>query len=203
MNGLVKCPKCESLYFPGVTEDETDHLQYCDLVVNGAPLGALEDERVVWAKAGDFILLVTDSSSEKARELAQDVSRCANREICNVGGIYRVCDPPDERRVHIFLYVCSSRAVGMCLIERRSKVWRCTWNANDVPICVEQGSMWSVGVIWVLKKHRRTGIAHALFKEVKRVLNLGEDDIGWYTPFSEEGKTFVRRHCPTHYFVAK
>ncbi len=122
------------------------------------------------------------------------------------GGIYRHYDPPDERQIQIFIYVRASRAVGMLLVEMRTKIWRCTWNGNETPICVEQpeiASLWSIGFVWVHKQHRQAGIAFALFVEAKRALELGENDIGWYTPFSEDGKGFVRKLYPTHFFVAK
>jgi hypothetical protein len=154
----------------------------------------------------DRILLVTDSLTEEHRKLAHDISRCANREMHYDFGIYRYYDPPDERQVQIFLFVRNSRAVGMCLIEKRTTVWRCTWNANKTPICIEQPektSMWSVGFIWVHSQHRHAKIAYMLIKEAKRILNLGQDDIGWYTPFSADGEVFVRRLYPTHFYVAK
>lgn len=193
-------------YVPGLNEDEAEHARYCDLIVNGPAIGMPEHEHVVWVKADDRILLVTDSSSEEQRKLAHDVSTCANREMHYDKSIYRHYDPPDERQVQIFLYVRTSRAVGMCIIERRAMVWSCTWNGNETPICVEQpekAPMWSVGFIWSHSKHRHTGIAYILLKEAKRVLNLNHDDIGWYPPFSAEGKVFVRRQYPTHFFVAK
>jgi len=193
-------------YVPGLSGDEAEHSRYCDLIVNGPPIGTLEGERVVWAKADDRILLVTNSSPEGQRKLAHDASTCANREMHYDGGIYRYYDPPDEREIQMFLYVRASRVAGMCLVEKRTTVWRCTWNGDETPVCVEQplkAWMWSVGFVWVRKLCRNNGIASTLFSEAKRVLNCGDDDIGWYTPFSKDGKALVRHLYPTYFFVAK
>ena len=193
-------------YVPGLPEDEAMHSKFCELIINGPRIGTLEGARVIWAIADEQILLVSDISPEEQRKLAHDVSICANREMNYDGGIYHYYDQPDERQRQIFLYGRASHVVAMCLIERRTTVWRCTWNCNEPTICDElpnKTAMWSVSFIWVHKQNRKKGIAYALFNEAKRVLNLSDDDIGWYTPFSEEGKSFVRRLYPTHFFVAK
>lgn len=193
-------------YVPGVPENEAEHTRYCDLMVNGPHVGVLEGLHVIWMNGDDRIILVTDSSPIEQRKLAHEVSTCANREMSYDSGIYRYYDPPDERQIQIFLYVRASRAVGMLFVERRTKIWRCTWSGNETPVCVEQpmiASLWSIGFVWVHKQHRQAGIAYTLFVEARRALGLGEDDIGWYTPFSEDGKAFVRKLYPTHFFVAK
>lgn len=202
----MQCPKCGMGYVPGLPEDEAEHARYCDLMVSGPPMGILEGARIIWTKGDDRIILVTDSSPIDQRKLAHEVSTCANREMSYDGGIYRHYDPPDERQIQIFLYVRASRAVGMLLVEKRTKVWRCTWNGDETPVCVEQPeivSLWSVGFVWVHRQHRQAGIAYVLFAEAIRTLELGENEIGWYTPFSEDGEAFVRKLYPTHFFVAK
>lgn len=85
-------------------------------------------------------------------------------------------------------------------VERRTTVWRCTWNGNATPVCIEQPAkspMWSVGFVWVHKEHRKSGVAYEMLKEAKRSLHLEEDSVGWYTPFSEDGKTFYAG-CTRH-----
>ncbi len=198
----MRCPKCGMAYVPGLLEDEEEHSRYCDLMMNGPPAGALERAHTIWTNGVDRIALVTDSSPLEQRQLAHDVSRCANREVGYDGGIYRHYDPPDERQIQIFLYSRFSRAVGMMLFERRTKVWRCTWNG----VCVEQTeipSLWSIGFVWTHKRYRRAGIACTLFEEARRALDLSKSDIGWYTPFSEAGEAFVHKLYPTYFFVAK
>lgn len=202
----MQCPKCGMGYVPGLPEDEAEHSQYCDLIVNGPPIGLLGEALVIWTNADDRIILVTDSSPIEQRKLAHEVSTCANHEMGYDSGIYRHYDPPDERQIQIFLYVRASRAIGMLLVERRSKIWCCTWNGNESPVCIEQteiASLWSIGFVWVHKQYRQAGIAYALFVEARHALELGENDIGWCTPFSEEGEAFVRKLYPTHFFVAK
>ena len=193
-------------YVQGVPDDEAEHARFCDMIVNGVSVAALSNERVVWKHGSNCILLVTDSSPEDYRKLAHDVSSCANRELHYDVGIYRYTDPPDERELHIFLYIRAERAVGMLLFEKRTTVWRCTWNGVERPNCIsqpERGPMWSIGFVWVLTQYRHTGIAYRLFEKAKKELRLDRDDVGWYTPFSQDGEVFVRRSYPTYFFVAK
>jgi hypothetical protein len=193
-------------YILGLPEDEAKHTRYCDSMVNEPPVGPLSGAHVIWTSGDDRIILVSDSSPLEQKKLAHTVSTCANREMCYDGGIYRHYDPPDERQIQIFLYIHASCAVGMLLIERRTTIWHCTWNGNDTPVCVEQpeiSSLWSIGFVWAHKQYRRARIAYTLFEEARRALGLGKNDIGWYTPFSDDGKAFVRKLYPTHLFVAK
>jgi len=194
-------------YIPELLEDEVEHSLYCNRIVNAPKVGASEDECVVWANPNDRILLVTNTSSEEQRKLAHDVSRCANHEMNYDFGIYHFYEPLEEKRqVQIFLYVRDSHVVGMVIIEKRTAIWRCAWNEAEAPSCVEQPEkawMWSVSFIWVHRQQRRTGIANMLFKESLRVLNLGQKDIGWYTPLSPDGEALVRKLYPIQFFVAK
>lgn len=202
----MQCPKCGMGYIPGLPEDEAAHFEYCDLIVNGPAVVAIGDEYFFWRKDEDRILLVTNTSPEEHRKLAHNLSTCANREMRYDGGIYRYYDPPDDREVHLFLYVRASRAIGLLLFEKRTIVWRCTWQGDETPTCVaepERSPMWSMGFVWVHKQHRQLGIAYQLFHEAKCALHLDEDAVGWYTPFSKDGKAFVRRLYPIHFFVAK
>ncbi len=202
----MQCPKCGMGYVPGLPGDEAEHTRYCDLMVNGPSAGLLVGAHAIGTNGDDRIILVTDSSPIEQKKLAHEVSTCANREMRYDGGIYRHNDPPDERQIRIFLYVRVSRAVGMLLVERRTTIWRCTWNGSETPDCIEQpeiASRWSIGFVWVHKQYRRAGFAEALFAEAKVSLGLDANDIGWSTPFSEDGKAFVRKLYPKHFLVAK
>ncbi len=165
----------------------------------------MNEEPVIWTNAYDRILLVTDSSSVEYRKLAHEVSKCANQEMKYNSCVYHHYDPPDNRCVHIFLYIRTFHAVGVCLFEKRSTVCRCIWRNSKQPTCTKLANvnpMWCVSFLWVHKQFRQSGIAYTLFKEAKLHLQLGKDDIAWYTPFSKEGESFVRRMYPVHFFVA-
>jgi GNAT superfamily N-acetyltransferase len=200
------CPKCGLHHVAGDAEEEVRHAQYCDLMVNGPPTTIAHDGRVIWTSGDEHIIVVTDQSSEQLRKLAHEVSRCANREMRYDGGIYRHFDPPDEREVHIFLFVRRERALGLCLFERRTTIWHCLWNEEETPTCVEcpeLSPMWSVCFVWVHKQCRGTGAAYTLLREAKALLKLNDNKFGWYTPFSEDGERFVRGLHPDGFYVAK
>ena len=206
MGELVACEKCGMSYFPDDTEDLADHARRCDQVVNGTIVPTSSVNAAIWRNKDDQIILVTDKSSEEQRKLAHEIARCANREMQYDYGIYRYYDSPDGRNVHIFLYVRSGRARGFCLLEKRTTVWHCTWNEPETPTCIERqdlSPMWSVGFVWVHKEQRHRGVAYSLLAEAKTYLGLNDGNLGWHTPFSEDGKRLVRRLYPSTFNVAE
>lgn len=193
-------------YVPGLPEDDASHDAYCDLISNGPTLTDIASAEWLSEIGEDRILVVTDDSPPAHKKLAHDLAICANREMRYDMGIYRVYDPPDERRIHLFLYARKARVVGLLVFERRTTIWRCTWRPNNNPECIERpdrAGMWSVGFVWVHERQRRTYVAANLFIAALKYLSLAEDDIGWYAPFSRDGEAFVRSKCPINFYVAK
>jgi zinc-finger of acetyl-transferase ESCO len=202
----MQCPKCGMGYVPGEADNDAAHEKYCDLICNGPSAGHIGSAGVVWSADRDCVLVVTTNAAVQLRTLAHDASVCANREMRCDGGFYRHYDPPDDRDVHVFLYVRRGRVVAMLLFARRTHVWRCTWNAEGSPTCVEQpstGPMWSVEFLWTHYRWRRGGIGTALWSVSKGYLRLTDSEVGWYTPFSSDGEQFVRKAYPEHFYVAK
>jgi len=193
-------------YVPGIPDNDTEHRKYCDLMCNGPRTRATLMQADSWPVGSDQVLLVTSASPERLRKLAHAASMCANHEMHYDGGIYRYNDPPDDRDIHLFLWRRGERIVALLIFERRSHVWKCTWSDGPMPECIDaphKGTMWSVGFVWVHKKHRHSGLARTLFLEAKQRMQLAEDDVGWYTPFSPDGESFVKRLYPHAFWVAK
>jgi zinc-finger of acetyl-transferase ESCO len=199
------CPKCGMAYVPGIPDNDKEHRKYCDLICNGPRIRTIPAGAETWHSGSEEILLVTNASPRSLRKLAHDASLCANQEVHYDGGIYHHYDPPDDRDIHIFLCRRGSRIVALLTFERRTHVWRCLWSEASTPDCTEvedKRAMWSIGFVWVHMKHRRSGLARALFLAAKTRMRLG-DDIGWYTPFSSGGEALVRHLYPTAFYVAK
>ena len=193
-------------YVPGIPENEIEHEAYCDLIVNGPSTQLIDDSHIVWQENEDKIILVTDSSPIGLKKVAGDLSTCANREMHYDGGIYRSCDPPDERQIHLFIYSRADRAIGLLIFELRTSVWRCVWDAANIPKCIESpghSPMWSVGFIWVQRQNRKKGLSKKVLLLAQQIIGLKNGEFGWYTPFTRDGKAFVRKLCPIEFFVAK
>lgn len=200
------CPKCGMNYVPGNPKDESKHEEYCDLIVSGPSTRSVEDAHIIWHKGDDQIILITDSSTGTLKQIAHDLSTCANKEMRHDGGIYHSCEPPDERQIHLFVYARACRGIGLLIFEQRSDVWRCLWGGDTKPVCeytLGLSPMWSVGLIWIQEQFRGAGLARQLLGEAQRFLKLSSGEFGWYTPFTPDGEALVRRLCPTEFFVAK
>lgn len=204
----MACPKCGKAYFAGDPDEEAIHFRFCDMMIHGPAVSLRSVEDVLWCEEDQRIIRVTDSSPEDQRVLAQNTSRVANREMRYDFGIYRSCDPPDERQIRLYLYVMAGRSVGLLLVERRTTIWLCQWqpDRNETPVCTERPDlewMWSVGFVWTHRDLRRSGAAERLLSVALSDLKLQINKLGWYTPFSEAGEEFVRRVCPVEFHVAK
>lgn len=204
---MTECVKCGMDYVAGLPEDEKEHQQYHEMIVNGPHTRPARSERVIWSEGNDRITLVTSSSPMSQRRRAAAIAECANREMGYNRRVYREDDPPDDRDVHLFLYHAGSRGIGLLLAELRSHVWRCVWSAtSETPHCIElpnHAPIWTVGFIWIHAKHRSVGFATRLFNAAMHYLKLDASTIAWYTPFSEAGERFVRRLCPKSFIIAK
>jgi len=203
---MVNCPVCGMAYVQGLPEDEKAHRDYHDPIANGKPGRPIKSDKVVWKGLGDRITVVTGHSPLPQRRRAEKAGQVANAEMHYDRGIYCATEPPDDRDIHLFLYYVRNRIVGLAIFERRRHVWLDTWSkvAEPQPKKLDDCSgIWSVGFIWVHVKHRRRGIAWRLFEEGIAHLGVDRSSVGFYTPFSEDGKAFVRSLCPLEFLIAK
>ena len=137
---------------------------------------------------------------------AARVGRAANQEMHYNGGVYHENEHPDDREIRLFLYIYSNRAVGLTILEKRSDICHYTWEEYDGPVenkLEQKEPIWSLGFTWVHKNHRRRSIAKILLAEAAQYLGVRVNDVGVYTPFSDDGKAFVRSIFPEEFLIAK
>ncbi len=202
----LRCPDCGIAYVKESVEDRRIHRTYHDEALNGIPGAPLRSERTIWRQRDERIFLVTPASPKPERVRARKVAGLANREMHHDFGIYNEHEPPDKRDLHLFLNGVRDRLVGLAIFERRDHVCRVTWEEYDrrEPKELAPASpVWSFGFAWVHRKYRRQGIAHRLFHEGLVFLKVTPEDMGVYTPFSEEGEKLARSLFPTGFLVAK
>jgi hypothetical protein len=106
--------------------------------------------------------------------------------------------------MHLFIGVHEERAVGYLVLERRTRIWHCTWpdyDARRFHDLSDHPPMWSVGFVWVCRAKRSQGWIRIILSAAAE--HLGFVDYGWYTPFSKDGEALARTLCPGGIFIAK
>src|SRR2546423_1563408 len=118
----MQCPECGMGYVKECPTDRRWHRIYHDEIVNGVPAHPLKSETVVWHQGNDRIVVVTAVSPKAGRVRARKVGRVANQKMRYDFGVYNENEPPDDRNIHLFIYCCGNRAVGLAIFEKRTDV---------------------------------------------------------------------------------
>ena len=182
-----------------------DHLN-SDNLENGLLTARFKTEKLIWSQEEKRIILVDKLSNHQERVRAREIGQIANRELRHDFGIYHESDPADYRDIHLYLYVSDIRVLGFAIYEKRDRVCKYTWDEYDKKIqkeLIEHSPKWSLGLIWVLKKYRKTGIATQLFQVGLKHLEIGHNKIGLYTPFTEEGEAWARATFENKFIIAR
>ncbi len=188
--------------------DCLEHKKYHDRIVNGIPAPPIKSDNVIW-EDGDLRITVVDFRSSRAQKDRGDAVACSEHKDTKFNfRSYSAAEPMYEKDVHVFLFYKKKRAMGLMVVEKCDCVWISTWknwDAGNKPIRLEEDpSMWSIGMIWILKRHRGNGFATTLFNKAIDYLGCDEKSIGWYAPpFTPSGEIFARKCCPDVFFVAK
>jgi hypothetical protein len=200
----LKCPECGFLYVESSPSDRQLHSREHDKIVNGLRLLSLRKCKVVWAQDSRAVVVINCESPRYQKLLAQKVSIVAAGEVGYSGVAYAASEPPDKRRIHLFLGVSADRALAYLCFECRYQVWQCSWQEydNGMTHLLDDRWMWSIGYVWVSKGNRRKGWLRDLLSAASDHLGF-RNDFGWYTPFSEMGEAAARRLCPKGIFIAK
>lgn len=204
---MVKCPECELKYIPDIPDNLEYHNRYHDEMVNGVSAVVTGDEQIVWRKEEKFISVINFLSTPSQKKLAEQVGIITNRDTKYDFQPYSADEKIDERDVHILLYHQKGRVIGFLLIEKRTHIWNCTWQQYEQRKPTEVTNipyLWSVGLVWVNRQHRRGGIAKRLIKEAAQFFDVEVKGLGWYAPpITESGKAMLRGLLPEGYYITK
>jgi GNAT superfamily N-acetyltransferase len=193
-------------YVPENPDEKKQHRACHTEVMNGVYARAIGSDAVIWTNSTARITVVTPLSSNSQRVRATKVARLANLELRYDFGIYHEDEPRDERDIHLFLYYVRNRIVGLGIMEKRTNICRCTWNERERREFKKLESstpVWSLGIMWVHRGHRRKKVASTLFAEAAKHLHVDQKSVAFYTPFTQEGERFVRSLCPEEFMIAK
>lgn len=115
-------------------------------------------------------------------------------------------DPFDERDPHAFLFDLGQRFAGVLVAEQCDHVQRFTWEEYDHAArraLPKADPIWSICMIWIHRKQRSKGLATLLVRKAIDCLGTDTASIGWHTPFTDLGRAFVEKLCPSSFIVAK
>lgn len=201
------CPECGFSYVPDIPEDVKLHENYHDKMVKGVPLSTTKKIEAIWEDQDSLIFVVNFSSPFSQKKIAEKVGIIAHRDTPYDISPYSAREIKDERDVHIFLYHEENRIIGYLLVEKRKNIWSCSWeqyDRNQATKVTDIPFLWTIGLVWVNRRHRRKGIAKTLIKEASNYFDLKIKDFGWYAPpITESGEAILRKILPEGYFIAK
>jgi len=202
----VKCPECGLEYLPALFTDVLGHRKYHDEVVNGPVRPPARDDLTVWRDGPFRITAVNAHSSLTQRRRAECAAAVAGRDAHGAAAAYSATEPPDEREAHRFLLYSARRLIGLLVVEKRKPWRRCSWaqhERGEGQELADQNPIWTVGLVWVNRHHRRRGLALRLIAEAARHLGLGPQELGWSAPPPGPGRLLLRKVCPESFCMAE
>jgi len=180
------CPDCGLLYARGYAPDERYHRRVHDDAVNGHR-----------TKLGDGFYAVTHETVMPLQKLAQAAASAARWETkYDFSSFTAIKKSVDEYDTIVMLCVKDRRVCG--LLVSRQRECKYTANLNSFQLgdfdywrpteCIEvkPHTRRAVDMIWVLKKHRRQGLAKGLIEALAKHCKLRVEDIAHMIPFREE-----------------
>lgn len=203
---MPTCSKCGLGYSDESPEDVLNHESYHDKMVYGLRTPKLKSENVLWEDDSDRITLITPFSKLAQCERAEGVIGVSRRDDGFDFAPFAAGESPDWRQVHVLLFHRDARGVAFIVIERGTQVWKCTWPEYDRHEFYEvrdQGYQWTISRVWVLKQHRRQGIGRRLIAQAASAIQTDPSQIGWFTPFTEDGEALARSLQPQGIYIVK
>jgi hypothetical protein len=203
---MPKCPECEFDYVAGIPSNTRAHRKYHDEMVNGIPAKPLANDRIIWEEVPYRITVVNAESPTAQKKCAERSGIVARRDTPFDFKPYSAVEVLDERNVHLFLLHHQERIVGLLVVEKRSHIWKCTWEERERHVfndLSDRPPIWSVGLVWVNRQHRRKGFGCRLAAEAARFWGIQIRQLGWQTPLTESGAVMIRKLCPDEFYIAK
>ncbi|XP_071999984.1 N-acetyltransferase ESCO2 isoform X2 [Engystomops pustulosus] len=207
--GPVSCGTCGMIYSAASMEDEAQHVQYHQRLLESIRYVGWKKERVVAEFWDGKILMICPDDPKYALRKAEEVRELVDTEL---GFQQTSLNSPDRTRT--YLYVTNDRKIAGCLIAEpikqgfrvlaeppspesksvsaleRHRAWRCSSEAQPA-IC-------GISRIWVFALMRRKNIASRLVDTVRTSFIYGShlttDEIAFSDP-TPDGKLFASSYC--------
>ena len=200
------CPICKFGYVPEIEENVKQHDIYHDHFLHGIELAAINDYNNFKINDDFSIVIINQLVKFQKRKIAQELAKFPMHETKYIGLPYSASEELDERNVHALLLIHKARAIGLLVIELRSEIWLTNWNDYYNSKAIKQKNhklMWSISMIWIANAHRRNGYSKLFVENSLTFFDIDFKNVGWYTPFTKDGESFVKYVCPNEFYIAK
>ena len=200
---IIRCDICDFLYASDLSSDRRDHSRRHDEHVNGVSWKAASKEKILEDSPSLRLVLVDITAPKFLRTRTTKLGRRANRETRYDFGVYF----EDEPSVAAVIGTIEQRAVSMLVTQSMEWVARWSWKAKDSrgqPVKVaDASSRRGCGFLWVLPKHRGTGLAKKMADAAITLSPYQKEDFPWLPPFSDLGESFLRRYYPDTFTLGR
>lgn len=194
------------MYVPEYFEDVREHRIFHGKVVNGFYARKIKSDKIIWEKGNYRITVVNYFSPIAQKRRAQEAGILAHRDTPFDFAPYHSKEDLDRRNVHLFLLSRKIRIIGLLILEKRDYIQKFTWkeyeNAGGKKLPKGE-AIWSIGLVWIHRKYRKMGLGSQFVQTVASYFNIATQSIGWYTPFTDDGKKLAKSLCPKSFYIAK
>lgn len=197
---------CKFAYVPEVEDNVRQHDIYHEHFLNGIQINNIEEYQNIKISNKFSILIINQLIPFEKRKIAQNLAIFPLYETRFSGLPYSAYESLDERNVHALLLIKDDRAMGLLVMELRSEIWLTNWidyYNNRVTKLTNHEPIWSISMVWIANAHRRKGYCKIFIDKTLSFFKTDTKKIGWYTPFTENGESFVRSICPNDFYIAK
>ncbi|XP_043918614.1 N-acetyltransferase ESCO2 isoform X2 [Protopterus annectens] len=214
--GPVSCKTCGMVYAAASPEDETQHAQYHQRLLEGIKFVGWKKERTMAEYWDGKIIVVFPDDPKYAVKKAEDVRELVDSELG-----FKQANLSRPSKIKTYLFVSNDRKIVGCVIAEHitqafrvlsedvhrtdfeklktvenQRAWRCSTEPERA-IC-------GVSRIWVFKLQRRRGIASRMVDTVRNTFMYGsflsKTEIAFSDP-TPDGKLFATKYCGTPNFL--
>lgn len=203
----MRCDKCGFRYIPEIEENVKQHNMYHDKIVHGIRAARIKSDKTIFEDEINRITVVNCFSPIQQKKRAQMIGEISRHDTGFDFIPYDYREPVDKRDTHIFLLYRKNRGIGFLLTEQSNLSVEYTWPEYENEIHKDfkqiKNQIWTIGLIWVHNKYRKSGLAFKLLENAAKFFNTAPNKLGWYTPFTETGKPFAKKICPHSFIIGK
>ncbi|XP_077147910.1 N-acetyltransferase ESCO2 isoform X2 [Ranitomeya variabilis] len=209
--GPVSCGSCGMIFSASSAEDEAQHAQYHQRLLERLRYVGWKKERIVAESFEGKILMICPDDPKYARRKAEEVRELVDAELG-----FQQTSLNSPARACTYLYVTSDKIAGCLIAEpirqafrvlaeppspedkslERHRAWRCSSDPQPA-IC-------GISRIWVFSPMRRRNIASRLMDAVRSSFiygsHLNTDEIAFSDP-TPDGKLFASTYCAVPDFL--
>ncbi|MGH0131022.1 UNVERIFIED_CONTAM: hypothetical protein FKN15_022217 [Acipenser sinensis] len=214
--GAIACKSCGMIYTAGSPEDEFQHTQYHQSLLDKIKFVGWKKERVVAEYWDGKIILVLPDDPKYAVKKADEVRQLADNELG-----FKQVSLSCPSRSKTYLFVNSEKMIVGCLVAEQIKLafrvlnepaeqkelkkhellehhraWCCSTKPENA-IC-------GISRIWMFSLMRRKGIGRRMVDAVRNTFMYGchltKEEIAFSDP-TPDGKLFASNYCETPAFL--